>query len=182
MCSPVTDLPQTGTERCSTETGRPPPPPKPCHNTSISVVFTRSNITMPRLSLIRSILEYNSFVYTFLARSNQERIEVIQNTALRTITAALRTTPTCALLAMRSQAALLKYFLKCKTFSNHPALHCFRKDSEDINPGAFRHSPPVGVQLWPLSDRYGINVQVSRISVVGLSYLAKFSSSVAVSR
>ena len=133
----------------------------------------RKTLTLLFNSLIRSILEYNSFVYTFLARSNQERIEVIQNTALRTITGALRTTPTCALLvetntfplAMRSQAALFKYFLKCKTFSKHPALPCFRIDSEDVNLGAFRHSPPVGVQLWRLSDRYGINISCFEIAM-----------------
>ena len=60
--------------------------------------------------------------------------------------------------------ALFKYFLKCKTFSKHPALPCFRIDSEDINPGAFRHSPPVGVQLWRLSDRYGIDISCFEIA------------------
>ena len=126
----------------------------------------RKTLTLLFTSLVRSTMEYNSFIYTYLARSNQERIETIQNAALRSVTGALRTTPVCALLAetnstplaMRSQIALFKYFLKSKTIDDHPTSPCFSTGPEDFQDGAFTHTPPVGVQIHRLSAQYEIDV------------------------
>ena len=133
----------------------------------------RRTLTLLFNSLIRSTLEYNSFIYTYLARSNQERIEAIQNASLRTITGALRTTPICALLAetntlslaFRSQQALFKYFLKSKSFLNHPSNSCFNTSLDDLLPGAFRKAPTVGIQIHRLSKQFGIDISNLEIAV-----------------
>ena len=132
----------------------------------------RKTLTLLFTSIIRSTMEYNSFIYTYLARSNQERIEAIQNAALRSVTGALRTTPVCAILAetnslplaLRSQIALFKYFLKTQTISNHPTSPCFSTSSQDIRHGAFVHTPPVGVQVYRLSEQYELDLSAFKIA------------------
>ena len=87
-------------------------------------------------SLIRSVLEYNSFLFTHIASSYQRRIETIQNTALRIITGAFWTTPVNSLLAetntlplsMRSHASLFKYFVKTKR-KEPPSQYMFLYDA-----------------------------------------------------
>ena len=125
-------------------------------------------------SLIRSVLEYNSFLFTHIASSHQRCIETIQNTALRIITGAFRTTPVNSLLAetntlplsMRSHASLFKYFVKTKRERNHPASICFCTTPSDLRSTAYRRSPPAGVQILRLCDKYHFdfhNIQIADV-------------------
>ena len=82
----------------------------------------RKTLLLLYKSLVRSVLEYNSFIFTHIALSNQKQLETIQNSALRIVTGAFRTTPTNSLLtevnlptlAERSHIALFKYYFKTK--------------------------------------------------------------------
>ena len=117
-------------------------------------------------SLIRSVLEYNSFIFTHIAATNQKRIETIQNSALRIVTGAFRTTPTNSLLtevndhslAMRSHQALFKYYFKTKSEQNHPAGGCFDITPLDQRLGAHGQTPPARMQISCLSAHYSLDL------------------------
>ena len=126
----------------------------------------RKTLLLLYKSLIRSVLEYNSFIFTHIAATNQKRIETIQNSALRIVTGAFRTTPTNSLLtevnvhslAMRSHKALFKYYFKTKSEQNHPAGGCFDVTPLDQRLGAHGQTPPAGVQISRLSAHYSLNL------------------------
>ena len=122
--------------------------------------------------LIRPILEYNAFIFTYLAPSNQHKLDAIQNSALRSITGAWRTSPAIALradvhirsLAHRSHMALLKYYFRAQSLPNHPAAACFSLRPSDLQTGAHRQTPPIGVQVFRLCQTYQIDVTSFRIA------------------
>ena len=126
----------------------------------------RKTLLLLYKSLVRSVLEYNSCIFTHIAPSNQIRLETVQNTALRIVTGAFRTTPINSLLtevniptlAMRSETALFKYYFKTRSEQNHPAGGCFSVTPLDRRPGAHRRTPPAGVQITRLSSQYSIDL------------------------
>lgn len=131
----------------------------------------RKTLTLLYNSVIRSVLEYNSWLYVHLAQSHQDSLEVVQNSALRLITGACKSTPISSLLtetnviplALRSHQALFKYYFKVKSCRNHPAGICFVNKKSDLISKSFGRSPPVGVKLHSLCKRYGI--QISTIEI-----------------
>ena len=126
----------------------------------------RKTLLLLYKSLIRSVLEYNSFIFTHIAATNQKRIETIQNSALRIVTGAFRTTLTNSLftevnvhsLAMRSHKALFKYYFKTKSEQNHPAGGCFDVTPLDQRLGAHGRTPPAGVKISRLSAHYSLDL------------------------
>ena len=66
---------------------------------------------------------------------------------------------------MRSHASLFKYFVKTKRERNHPASICFCTPS-DLRSTAYRRSPPAGVQILRLCDKYHFdfhNIQIADV-------------------
>ena len=124
-------------------------------------------------SLTLSVLEYNSFTFTLIAASNQNLIETIQNSALRIVTGAFRTTPTNSLitevdvhtLAMRSHMALFKHYFKTKSEQNHPAGGCFDVTPLDRRLGAHGQTPSAGVQISRLSVQYSLDLSNIPIAI-----------------
>jgi len=123
-------------------------------------------------SLIRSVLEYNAFLFTYLAPSNQRKLGTIQNSALRLITGALRTSSVVALhadvnlptLELRSQLSLFRFYLRTQSSPSHPSFECFSVQPSDLRAGAYRSTPPVGVQIHRLSQSYNIDLTSFRIA------------------
>lgn len=82
------------------------------------------------IGIIRSILDYNCFLFSTMSVTLGKRLEAIQSTCLRFITGAFRTTPVLALradsnipaLADRRLFLLLRYYLKAKSQPNHAAV------------------------------------------------------------
>ena len=78
-------------------------------------------------SLIRSKIDYGSFLYETAARSNLEKVDRIQYQALRLALGALKCTPVHVLeaeantmpLIYRRQMLGIKYIAKCLTIENH---------------------------------------------------------------
>ena len=81
-------------------------------------------------SIIRPILEYASLIFENAAQTHLQKLDTVQNTALRIVTSALRTTPTDSLhtytntqtLTQRRTIALFKYFYKIQKIKNHPCI------------------------------------------------------------
>ena len=67
-------------------------------------------------------------------------------------------------LALRSQIALFKYFLKTKAINNHPNSPCFSSRPQDFRHGASVHTPPVGVQVYRISEQYGLDIPDLKIA------------------
>lgn len=81
-------------------------------------------------SLIRSKIEYCSFIFASACNTSWKKIESIQNTAIRVILGAFKSSPTHCLqvesalppLYIRSQRSADRYMLKLITIRNHPLL------------------------------------------------------------
>ena len=81
-------------------------------------------------SLIRPILEYNSFLFDNISQTRKASLEAVQNQAIRIITGAFRTSPTCSLLAdinlpslqQRRLLLLTRYSIRVNAIHNHPSL------------------------------------------------------------
>ena len=81
------------------------------------------------VGLIRSVLDYNCFLFSTMSVTLGKRLEAIQSTCLRLISGAFRTTPVLALradshipaLSDRRLFLLLRYYMKTKGEPNHAA-------------------------------------------------------------
>ena len=80
----------------------------------------RKTLTLLYTSLIRSILDYNAFLLTNISTTLSNKVESIQNSALRIISGALRTSPSSNLrvdsnippLERRREYQLIRYYTK----------------------------------------------------------------------
>ena len=117
-------------------------------------------------SLIRSVLEYNSFILTYLATSNQRKLDTVQNSALRLISGAFSTSPVAALhadiniprLEHRAHLALFRYYFRTQSTRNHPSYDCFGMDPKDLRSRSYRSTPIAAVQIQRFLQRYDINL------------------------
>ena len=80
--------------------------------------------------IIRSVLEYNAYLFSTISLTLCKRLETVQSRCLRLITGAFRTTPILALradtdiprLSDRRLFLLLRYYFKVKSDPNHVAI------------------------------------------------------------
>ena len=90
----------------------------------------RETLTMLYIALIRSTLEYNSFLFSTISPTLCKRIEAVQSMSLRMISGAFRTSPILALRADTNLPALedrrlfllMRYYLRAKGARNHTAI------------------------------------------------------------
>ena len=106
----------------------------------------RATLTKLYESLIRPVMEYASIIFENAAQTHLKKLNSLQNTCLRIITGALRTSPIEALhvynnttpLADRRTEALFKYFFKVQQTPNHP---CVRAITRRSHPRYRRKTP-----------------------------------------
>ena len=80
-------------------------------------------------SLVRSKLDYASFIYDSASESRKKMLDTIHHASLRVATGAFRTSPTSSVLAeahepplsLRRQMLGMRYVLKLRQFPSHPA-------------------------------------------------------------
>lgn len=110
------------------------------------------------ITLIRSIFDYCAFLYDGISASQNSSLEAVQNTALRIITGALRTSPVDSLLAEtniprlshRRKLQLLRYYSRITAQPNHSS-------------SVILHNAPAHRYLTPEQERYPtISVRVRR--------------------
>ena len=88
----------------------------------------RSTLLKMYTSLIRPILDYNAFIFDEISSSKIKTLQTIQNTALRIVTGALRTTPTTnlhidtniPLLYHRRKYQLLRFYANANSHPSQP--------------------------------------------------------------
>ena len=108
----------------------------------------RKTLLMLYKSLVRSILEYNSFVFDSACQTSKLKLERIQNAGVRAATGALRETPITSLLTdsglcplqTRRDSQLISYYIKVNSTLHHPAKQCF------VHP---RRIPRIARDRWP---------------------------------
>lgn len=108
----------------------------------------RKTLLMLYKSLIRPILEYNSFVFDSTCKTSKLKLERIQNASIRAATGALIHSPITSLLAdsglcslqTRRQYQLISYYIKVQSTENHPAKQCFAHP---------RRVTRAGIKKWP---------------------------------
>jgi ribonuclease HI/exonuclease III len=104
-------------------------------------------------SLIRSKIEYCSFIFANASDTTWKKIEGIQNTAMRLITGAFKSSPIAALqieaslppLIIRSQFSADKYLIKCVAFkfrSLLSRLYILKRHVDTPTPYYITHNPP----------------------------------------
>ena len=107
-------------------------------------------------SLIRPILDYNGFLYDDIASSQIDSLQVVQNTALRIVTGAMRTTNTYNLhidtnlptLERRRKYLLLRYYLRCLARPANPAYQIITSNyTSDIPSEIERKYPIIGYRI-----------------------------------
>ncbi|KAL1446594.1 hypothetical protein WDU94_006599 [Cyamophila willieti] len=96
----------------------------------------RSILTRIYKTCIRPILDYGSSIYDSASETNLQKIEVVQNLALRLISGALRSSPVVSLRAdsgipplhMRRKELIANYVSKIKENPNNPGFDVFFKN------------------------------------------------------
>ena len=89
----------------------------------------RNTLLLLYRSMIRSKLDYASFVYECASESSKRRLDSVHHASLRVVTGAFRTSPVASLLAeahepplsLRRQMLGMRYALKLRQFPSHPA-------------------------------------------------------------
>ena len=115
-------------------------------------------------ALIRSKLDYGCVVYGSASKTQLEKLDVIQNQALRLALGAFRTSPVNSLhveanetpLCLRRQKLSLQYSLKLRSNSKNPAAKCVNNTEHapmfENKPG---HTKPLDLRVSP--EELGIN-------------------------
>jgi ribonuclease HI/exonuclease III len=91
----------------------------------------RSTLLKMYTSIIRPILDYNAFLFDGISSVKVKNLQTIQNTALRVVTGALRTTNTYNLhvdtniptLTLRRKYQLLRFYARANSHPSHPTHH-----------------------------------------------------------
>ena len=112
---------------------------------------------------IRPILDYGSILYAAAAKSNLNKLEVIQNQSLRLVCGAMRTTPINSLqietnmpcLNLRREYLFLKYAEKAHNLPRHPTRRIMQSlySTEIVNQFPGKIAPPAN-RLSNLKEKY----------------------------
>ena len=111
-------------------------------------------------SLIRSILEYNAFLFDNISETRKASLEAVQNEAVRIITGAFRTSPTCSLLAEvnlpslahRRYLQVTKYSIRVNAIHNHPSLQILTNVPQIPDHEYNRNKYTIAKNLWDIKD------------------------------
>ena len=111
-------------------------------------------------SLIRSILEYNAFLFDNINETRKASLEAVQNEAVRIITGAFRTSPVCSLLAEvnlptlahRRLLQLTKYSIRVNAIHNHPSLQILTNVPIIPDHEYNRNKYTIAKNLWDTKD------------------------------
>ena len=117
-------------------------------------------------SIIRPILEYASIIFENIAKTHLQKLDVIQNTCLRIITSAYRTTPTQSLhiynnistLTDRRTESLLRYFHKIQKTNNHPCIPYIKYRSHRRYTNNIHQKTSYGSRITTLTDTVNITL------------------------
>lgn len=118
-------------------------------------------------SLIRPILDYNVFLFDHISSNNLNRLESIQNTALRIATGALRTTPTVNLntdtnipsLERRRTYLLLRFYTRAASRPTQPTFHILQHTptNRTLTNAQFRY-PTISIAIQRALTTYKIKL------------------------
>ena len=132
----------------------------------------RATLTKLYCAIIRPIMEYASIIFENAAPTHLHKLDVIQNKALRTITAAYRTSPITALhtynntppLRYRRTQHMLRYFHRIQHVHNHPATTLInaRAGPRDALANRSRQKTTVEARIHQLLREFGITLPKTR--------------------
>ena len=114
------------------------------------------------VTLVRPILEYNSFLLINISNTLVNKLETVQNTALRIATGAIRTTNTDNLrietnittLEERREHLLLRYQVKSLSRFTRPACHIFQQESRRNLNKTQKRFPTYNMQIDYILEKY----------------------------
>jgi ribonuclease HI len=135
----------------------------------------RSTILHLYQSLVRSKIDYGSFIYGAAAKCHLKKLDAIHNTGLRLALGAFCTTPAQSLyveaneppLDIRRHRLALQYLVKLKANTSNPAYECiFRLHTEKAEYDRTRSKKvrPLGIRMW--DDIYNSNIPFKSISPI----------------
>ena len=116
-------------------------------------------------SLVRSKLDYGSFIYDSAFETTKRPLDTVHHAALRIATGAFRTSPTSSILAdahepplgLRRQMLGMRYALKLRQFPSHPAYDCvFSRNTIALFEGRSLRSAPFCTRMRDLYERCDI--------------------------
>ena len=121
-------------------------------------------------SLVRSKIDYGSFIYGAAAKSHLKKLDAIHNTGLRLALGAFCTTPAQSLYAeadeppleIRRNKLALQYIIKLKANKSNPAYECiFRLHTEKAEYDRIRSKKvrPLGIRMWEFIHNSNIPFQ-----------------------
>ena len=126
-------------------------------------------------SMIRSKLDYASFVYDSAGKASKTTLDTVHHAALRVATGAFRTSPKASLLAeahelplsLRRQLLGMRYALKLRQFPAHPTYpYVFSRGTLALFDDRGQSSSPFCTRMRDLFDGCGLLLRdVRRISV-----------------
>ena len=135
----------------------------------------RSTLLLLYRSIIRSKLDYASFVYDGSSASSKRGLDTVHHASLRVITGAFRTSPAPSLLAevhepplsYRREMLGMRYALKIRQFPTHPSYpYIFSHHLLSIFEGVTLGSGPFCSRMQSLFSGSGLSPrQVMRISI-----------------
>ena len=126
----------------------------------------RSTLLLLYRSIIRSKLDYASFVYDSASETSKKKLDTVHHTALRIVTGAFRTSPTSSLLVdvhepplfLRRQLLGMRYAFKIRQFPEHPAYpYIFSQAFHSVFEGTSQH--PFCIRTQDLLRRSGLFVR-----------------------
>jgi ribonuclease HI len=118
-------------------------------------------------ALIRSILDYNAFLFDHISKTNAKHLEAIQNSALRIATGAFRTTPTYNLnidtniptLEQRRKYLLLRFYVKARSRPNNPALYVLEHLPSNRNYTKLqKQNPTISMRIKQVLNNFNITI------------------------
>ena len=131
---------------------------------------TKTLLTLYK-SIIRPILEYASIIFENAAKTHLQKLDTIQNTALRIATCAFHSTPIDSLhvytnmptLADRRTTALFKYFYKIQKIPKHPCIPIitYRSHRRHLN-GKHKYKKAYGTRITHHSQLLNIKIPTIR--------------------
>ena len=128
----------------------------------------RATLLVLYRSIVRSKLDYASFVYDSASESSKRTLDVVHHAALRVVTGAFRTSPALSLLAeahepplsLRRQMLGMRYALKLRQFPTHPAYHCaFARDIVSLFESSTQKSIPFCLRMREAFARCNISLR-----------------------
>ena len=128
----------------------------------------RTTLLLLYRSLVRSKLDYASFVYDSASESSKRTLDVVHHSALRVVTGAFRTSPAVSLLAeahelplsLRRKMLGMRYALKVRQFPEHPAYpYVFTLDLLSLFEAGTQKSVPFCLRIKELLTRCNLSLR-----------------------